>query len=256
MKIVLSIVIVLLLGLCGWVRYTSTRPTEAHRSIISGLKVELKESRAEFDAANEALATAKSENENLRRRVASLETAAVARSFPGEGNSGTAPPAAASSAAPSPSQSIAPSPSRSAAPPPTGGWTIETRLSELQMTFDSHRHGIESRKNLLEDDLAALRAKRKAVENTEFYFSEQTPRVDLDGNVTGNRGVRTSSADRDRAKGKVADQAAEVDLEIARKQTEIAKTVREMESLRENYSKALVRIREEFGLSGDRAAGN
>lgn len=248
MKIVLSIVIVLLLGLSGWIRYTSTRPTEAHRSVISGLKDELKESRAEFDAANEALATAKSEIENLKRRVASLETAAVARSFSGESNSGTAAPAVPSGARPSSSRSVAPT--------PTGGGTLNARLSELQATFDAHRLGIENRKNLLESDLAALRAKRKAVENTEFNFSEQTTRVDLDGFVIGNRGVRTSSADRDRAQAKVADQVAEVDVEIARKQTEINRVIAEMDSLRENYSKALVRANEEFSVSGAPAAGN
>ena len=248
MKIVLISIIVLLLGLCGWIRHTSTRPTEAHRSVISGLKVELKESRAEFDAANEALATAKSEIGNLKRLVASFETAAVARSFSGEGNPGAAAPAVASGAASSPS--------RTAAPPQAGGGTLSARLSELQATFDAHRLGIENRKNLLESDLAALRAKRKAAENTEFNFSEQSILVDPDGNVIGNRGVRTSSADRDRARAKVADGVAGVDAEIARKQTEINGLVGEMDSLRENYNKALVRANEEFGVSGAPASGN
>jgi BMFP domain-containing protein YqiC len=44
----------------------------------------LRESRAEFDAANEALATAKLEIGNLKQRMASLETAAVARRFSGD----------------------------------------------------------------------------------------------------------------------------------------------------------------------------
>lgn len=240
MKIFLSLVIVLLLGLCGWVRYTSTRPTEAHRSVISGLKAELKESRAEFDAANEALGVARSEIENLKRRLASLETAAVERSFPGEGNAAAGSPAVAS-------------PDPSVAATPAGGWTLETRLSALRATFDSHRLAIENRKSLLESDLSALRAKRKSVENTELHFSEQSARVDVDGIVTGNRGVRTSAADRDRAKAKVADQVAEVDIEIARKQSEISSAISEMEALRDNYSKALVRAQEEFKLSGKSA---
>lgn len=244
MKIFLSLVIVLLLGLCGWVRYTSTRPTEAHRTVISGLKAELKESRAEFDAANEALGVARSEIENLKRRMASLETAAVERSFPGEGNAAAGSPAVASPDPPS-----SPSSSPSVAATPAGGWTLETRLSALRATFDSHRLAIENRKSLLESDLSTLRAKRRSVENTELHFSEQTTRVDLDGNVTGNRGVRTSAADRDRAKAKVADQVAEVDIEIERKQSEISRAVSEMEALRNNYSKALVRAQEEFKLS-------
>jgi predicted nucleic acid-binding Zn-ribbon protein len=247
MKIFLSLVIVLLLGLCGWVRYTSTRPTEAHRSVISGLKAELKESRAEFDAANEALGVARSEIENLKRRLASLETAAVERSFPVEGNAAAVSPAVAPAA---------PSSSPAVALTPAGGWTLEARLSALQATFDTHRLSIENRKSLLESDLAALRAKRKSVENTELHFSEQTNRVDLDGNVIGNRGVRTSSADRDRAKAKVADQVAEVDLQIARKQTEINRVISEMDALRENYSKALVRAKEEFGVGQSPAFGN
>lgn len=59
MKLFLSFLIVLLLGLCGWIRFTSTRRTEAHRKIIAGLKTELKEARAEFDTAREELAVAK-----------------------------------------------------------------------------------------------------------------------------------------------------------------------------------------------------
>jgi hypothetical protein len=68
--------------------------------------------------------------------------------------------------------------------------------------------------------------------------------------------VRTSSADRDRARAKVADQVAGVDAEIARKQTGINGLVGEMDSLRENYNKALVRANEEFGVSGAPASGN
>jgi len=249
MKIFLSVVIVLLLGLCGWIRFTSTRPTEAHRIIISGLKTELEESRAEFDASRGALTAAKGEIENLRRRLASLEGESVARNFPG--TSPVAPPVT------SPGGAIAaPAPAPGFTTGAAGGPTLVNRLSELGATFETHRLVIENRKSVLDRELAMLYANRKSVQNTELYFSEQTTRVDLDGNFIGNRGVRTSSADRDRAKAKVADKVAEVDREIAANQTEINKAVSEMESLRDNYSKAIVRAREEFGVSGAPKRGN
>jgi chromosome segregation ATPase len=92
------------------------------------------------------------------------------------------------------------------------------------------------------------------VANTELHFSEQSTVVDLDGNVTGNRGVRTSMADRARATAKLAEQVAEVDREIAGKQLEINKLVGEMETLRQNYSKAIARAQEEFSADGGAAA--
>lgn len=125
-----------------------------------------------------------------------------------------------------------------------------SRLSALKATCDSHRLSIGNRKDLLEVDLAALHSKRSAVANTELHFSEQSAVVDLDGNVTGNRGVRTSMADRARATAKLAEQVAEVDREIAGKQLEINKLVGEMEALRQNYSKATARVHGEFGADG------
>jgi len=243
MKIFLSVVIVFLLGACGWIRFTSTRPTEVHRTIISGLKTELEESRAEFDASRGALAAAKGEIGNLRRRLASLEGEAVARSFPG-----TAPvvPRVTSSGG----AIAAPAPAPGFTTGEVRGLTLENRLSELGATFETHRLVIENRKSVLDRELAMLSANRKSVQSTELHFSEQTTRIDLDGNFIGNRGVRTSSADRDRARAKVAGKVAEVDREIAAKQTEINKAVSEMESLRDNYSKAIVRARDEFGVSG------
>jgi predicted nucleic acid-binding Zn-ribbon protein len=256
MKVFLCLVIVVLIVLCAWIRFTATRPTEAHRVIISGLKAELEDSRAEFDTANEALDTAKAEIEGLKRRIASLETAAVARSFSNEGNSAAVPPAGSSPPVAAAAPSLPPTPSHPVAGRQPGGATLAIRLSELKATFDAHRLSIENRKALLESDLAALNSKRRSVANTELHFSEQSTRVDLEGNVLGNRGVRTSTADRERAQAKVADQVAEVDREIARKQTEINRVAGEMDSLRENYSKALVRANEEFGVKSSPTFGN
>jgi len=210
MKVFLCFVIVLLIALCAWIHFTATKPTGTHRAIISGLKAELEDSRAEFDAASETLDKAKAEIEELKQRLASLETVP----------------------------------------------TLEIRLSELKATFDVHHLSLGNRKALLESDLAALNSRRQSVADTELHFSEQSTRVDTDGIVFGNRGVRTSSADRERAKSKVADQVAEVDLEIVRKQAEISRVIGEMDSLRENYSKALVRLNGEFGVKSSPAFGN
>lgn len=241
MKLFLSLVIVALLGLCAWVRFTSTRPSEVHRAIIAGLKDELEQSRAAIDASTEALIAAKGELENMRRRLASLETEAVARSFPPQSGQDQG---ASTGARPVTAPLVGPT-----AAPAQGG-TLESRLSELEATLNTHRAVIEDRKSGLDRELAALQAKRKSVQNTELHFSEQTARVDVEGNFLGNRGVRTSSADRDRAKAKIADQVAEVDREIAGKQTGIDKALRELESLRESYSRAVARAKQEFGASG------
>jgi hypothetical protein len=244
MKRFLGIIIVLLLGLCGWIRFTSTRPTETHRKIIAGLKTELKEAQAEFDTAREELAVAKGEIESLKRRYAALESNEVARHFPPASDS----PAVVGEGGPE----EAPDPK---APFPSSKHEdLISRLSALKATYDSHRLSIENRKDLLEVDLAALHSKRNAVAKTELHFSEQSAVVDLDGNVTGNRGVRTSMADRARATAKLAEQVAEVDREIAGKQLEINKLVGEMETLRQNYSKAIARAQEEFSADKGAAA--
>lgn len=239
MKAFLSVVIVALLGVCAWIYFTATRPTEAHRAIISGLKAELKESRAEFDRSQEALAIAEVEIESLKGRLASVEAGAVARIFP-DGNSplplGT--DAAVSDAPADSSPPVATSSAKAG--------TLEGRLSELKAIFESNRLSIENRKDLLEGELASLQARRKSVANTELHFSEQSTRVDVDGFVRGNRGVRTSSADRGRAEAKIADKLAEIDRAIAEKQAARARLVTEMEGLRANYSKAILRAREEF----------
>ncbi|GEM_PF-1812939 len=187
MKKLFSFVIVLLLGFCGWIRFTSTRPTEAHRTIITGLKDEMKESRADFDTTNEALVTAKGEIENLKRRLESLEGEAVARSFPAQTGPERGNPTVASPV-------TAPVPVPAAGP--AGAPTQQDRLSLLRATYDSHRLSIENRKSILEGEISVLKTKRKSVENTELHFSEQSTRVDVDGMVTGNRNVRTSSAAR------------------------------------------------------------
>lgn len=231
MKAFLGVVIVVLLGLCTWIYFTATRPTEAHRAIISGLKAELKESRAEFDRSQEALAAAGEEIESLQGRLASLETGAVERDFPDRDRPPPTAPAVSSPAAPVASVKAG---------------TLESRLSELKAIFESNRLSIENRKDLLEDELAALQARRKTVANTELHFSEQSTRIDADGVVRGNRGVRTSSADRGRAEAKIADQLAEIDRVIAEKQAARARLVTEMEGLRAHYSKAILRAGEEF----------
>lgn len=244
MKLFLGIIIVLLLGLCGWIRFTSTRPTETHRKIIAGLKTELKEAQAEFDTARGELAVAKGEIESLKRRYAALESREVARHFPPASDSPAAVGGGGSELVPGPKAPL----------PSSKHEDLMSRLSELKATYDSHRLSIENRKDLLEVDLAALHSKRRAVANTELHFSEQSTVVDLDGNVTGNRGVRTSMADRARATAKLAEQVAEVDREIAGKQLEINKLVGEMETLRQNYSKAIARAQEEFSADGGAAA--
>jgi hypothetical protein len=234
MKRFLGIIIVLLLGLCGWIRFTSTRPTETHRKIIAGLKTELKEAQAEFDTAREELAVAKGEIESLKRRYAALESREVARHFPPASDSPAAVGEGGSELAPGPKAPL----------PSTKHEDLISRLSVLKATYDSHRLSIENRKDLLEVDLAALHSKRRAVANTELNFSEQSARVDADGFVLGNRGVRTSAADRDRAKAKIADKVTEIDGEIAKKQAEINKVVGELVVLQDNYNKAITRARE------------
>lgn len=238
MKIFLCLIIVALLGLCGSIYFTATRPTESHRVIISGLKAELRESRVEFDRSQEALATAKEEVERLKERLSSLEERAASRIFSDQDS-----PVPVEQTAPV-VPSVPATPPVAAAPAPTG--TLESRLSELKGIFESNLLSIENRKDLLKIEIASLQNRRRSVANTELYFSEQSTRVDMDGFVRGNRGVRTSSADRDRAETKIADKVAEVDQEIAKKQVEMASLVSEMESLRKNYSKAILRARAEF----------
>jgi uncharacterized coiled-coil protein SlyX len=241
MKKTLIVVIVLLLGLCGWIRYTSTRPSEAHRVVISGLKGELRESRAEFDLSRQELAAAKADLETLKRRLASLEQSAVERSF-------SAPESPAQVAQVATGGSPAP-PSVSASSSPKAG-PLESRLSELQVTFETHRLDIQNRQNLIGGELESLKSRRNLVENTELHFSEQSVMTDVDGSVLGNRGVRTSSADRTRARSKINEKVAEVDLEIAKKQTELNLVFEEMEALRDNYNKAILRAGEELGVKG------
>src|SRR5690606_5437710 len=59
MKAALSFLVVALVGLVLWVRHTSTRPTEAHRAIIAGLKEELAAAAREQAALRSELSQAK-----------------------------------------------------------------------------------------------------------------------------------------------------------------------------------------------------
>lgn len=222
MKALLTSLVVILLGLVFWVRHVSVRPTEAHREIIAGLKEELEESEIERDKLVTELAQLKAA---LKQPHASTQH---------DGGGFTELPSSAPAALPASDSGSA-------------STTLEKRLQELSDIYHRNHAGILKRKAGFEAALDAGRAKREAILAAPMTFSEQTTITDIEGNVTGMRGVRTSNADRERALAKRNDTIKEIDIEIKSMLAQIAGTEAEIKRLDELYQNAIAKAKAEFG---------
>lgn len=236
MKVFLGMLVVILTGLVFWVRHVSVRPSEAHRGIIAGLKEELADSESERDRLVAELAAAKAEIQRLGAGRASTPAA-----FP----DAAAPVTAAPSSAAFPSGTAA-SPAAPAAPP-AGAATLDERLRQLAEIHHRNHSGLVQEKATRQASLESLVKDRKLLADSPFNFSEQTTVTDTEGNVTGVRGVRTSSADRDRAYARRSEQLAEMDVEIKELTARIAATEAEIRRLDLLYENAVATARSDFG---------
>ncbi len=228
MKVFLGLLVVILTGLVFWVRHVSVRPSEAHRGIIAGLKEELADSESERDRLVAELAAAKAEIQRLGAGRASTPAAfpdAAAPAFPSGPAATPAAPAA----------------------PPAGAATLDERLRQLAEIHHRNHSGLVQERATRQASLESLEKDRKLLADTPFNFSEQTTVTDTEGNVTGVRGVRTSSADRDRAKARRSEQLAEMDVEIKELTARIAATEAEIRRLDLLYENAVAKARSDFG---------
>lgn len=228
MKVFLGLLVVILTGLVFWVRHVSVRPSEAHRGIIAGLKEELADSESERDRLVAELAAAKAEIQRL-----------------GAGRVST-PAAFPDAAAPALPSGTAATPAAPAAPP-AGATTLDERLRQLAEIHHRNHSGLVQQKATQQASLESLVKDRKLLADTPFNFSEQTTVTDTEGNVTGVRGVRTSSADRDRAYAKRSEQLAEMDAEIKELTARIAATEAEIRRIDLLYENAVTKARSDFG---------
>ncbi len=165
MKAFLTFIIVLLLGLTGWIWHFKTRPTEEHRAIIAGLEAELNEAVKERNRLHGELVQVKAE---LARKD-------------GEGEAAPGTDA---------------SPTVQTRPPD------QQRLEELKAIHDRNVAEIEKERVEAERVLAEAKEQHKKAAEAKPEFSEHrsTTATNPDGTISfsGNRGIRTSKADRER----------------------------------------------------------
>lgn len=167
------LLVILRAGLMFAVWHSATRPTEARRAIIAGLEEELEGSEFERDRLVTELSQANAALKRLRGG-----TTDSASAFDDPVRSAVAAPATPA--------------------PVVFATTPDGRLRQLSDIY--HRNHAELlRKTGFEASLVSNRAKRKTILEAPMSFSEQTTTTDIEGNVTGMRGVRTSNADRERA---------------------------------------------------------
>jgi hypothetical protein len=221
MKAFLVLLVMILTGLVFAVWHFSTRPTEAHRAIIAGLKEELEDSESERARLATELAQAKAALERSR---------------------GRAPNSAGAFDNPTPSEVPTPVTPVTVVP----ATTVDGRLRQLSDIYHRNHAELLKKKAGYEASLESSRAKRTALANAPMSFSEQTTTTDIEGNVTGMRGVRTSNADRDRAVAKRDDQIAQIDVEIKGISTQIAGVDAEMKRLDELYKNAVAKAKGEL----------
>jgi hypothetical protein len=222
MKAFLVLLVIILTGLVLAVWHFATRPTEAHRAIIAGLKEELEGSESERDRLITELSQAK---------------AALGRLRGGTTDSASAFDETTSSVG------VAP-----ATPGPVvPATTLDGRLRQLSDIHHRNRAELLKKKAGLEASLESSRAKRKTVLDSPMSFSEQTTTTDIEGNVTGMRGVRTSNADRERAVAKRDDEIAKIDVEIKSLSTQVAGVDAELKRLDELYQNAVAKAKAGMG---------
>jgi uncharacterized protein YlxW (UPF0749 family) len=223
MKAFLVLLVILLAGLMFAVWHFATRPTEAHRAIIAGLKEELEDSESERDRLVTELSQAKAALERLR--------------------GGTTDPA---SAFDDPARSAVAVPATPA--PVVSATTPNGRLRQLSDIYHRNHAELVEKKAGFEASLESSRAKRKTILEAPMSFSEQTTTTDIEGNVTGMRGVRTSNADRERAVAKRDDEIAKIDVEIKSLSTQVAGVDAEIKRLDELYRNAVAKAKTEMGI--------
>lgn len=228
MKTFFVVVVLILTGLVFWVRHVSVRPTEAHREIIAGLKEELEDSRVERDQLAVELSKVKAALERAR----ATSTAVFDET--------TSP---ASAAAP---DSVIAMTGGEATSAPVPATTLEARLAQLGEIYHRNHSALLEEKAALEATLESVRAKRKLLVDTPMKFSEQTTVTDVEGNVTGLRGVRTSNADRQRAFAKRDDQIAQMDVEIKELVGSIVRSEGGIKRLDEFYQNAIAKAKAEM----------
>jgi len=221
MKAFLMILVIILTGLVFAVRHYSTRPTEAHRAVIAELMEDLEGSEFERDRLAAELARAK----------AALERFGGAPAYSGSADREPAP-------------SVAVEPSGAATP--VASTSSDERLRQLSEIYHRNHSELLKKKADREASMDSSRAKRTAVLEAPMSFSEQSQSTDIEGNVTGMRGVRTSNADRARAIAKRDDQIALIDAEIKTLSTQIAGVDAEMKRLDELYKNAIAKAKGEM----------
>jgi septal ring factor EnvC (AmiA/AmiB activator) len=221
MKSFLVLLVIVLTGLVFAVWHFSTRPTEAHRAIIAGLKEELKDSESERDRLVSELAQAKAALERL---------------------SGAPPASIGAFDEPTPPVVLAPVTPGPSVP----ASALDGRLRELSDIYHRNHAELLKKKAGYEASLESSRERRKVDVEAPMSFSEQTETTDTEGNVTGMRGVRTSTADRERTIAKRDDQIAQIDAEIKKLSTQIAGVDAEMKRLDEFYKNAVAKAKGEL----------
>lgn len=179
MKRLLALLVVVLVGLVFWVRHVSVRPSEAHRAIIAGLKEELAAAEREKALLASELARTKEELAASGRR-----------------------PSPTADAAPFDSSSPAPAAAAPSAPPATAPESVSeagaARFAQLRDIYDRNLRALEVEREKAALTLRTAQERREHLRRNPPSFSEQRQAMDIDGNVIGNRGVRTSDADRNR----------------------------------------------------------
>lgn len=227
MKAFLVFVILVFLGLLGATWHFKTRPTEAHRQIIADLK--------------EELATAEREQAELRIELsrARAELATVKVLGP--------QPASAPSFAASPSAPSAPASSAPAAPPSTG---IDARLAQLRTIYDNNLRALEADREKATLTLRTAKEQREYLQRNPPSFKEQTQVTDIDGSIVGNRGVRTSNSDRNRAMALHREKIEQLDRSILENEQKLKEIDQRRALLDEQYRNAVAKARADSTWSG------
>lgn len=221
MKRFLVGIIIALAALAGWIQYTATRPTELHREIIAGLKADLSEAETKAAEWEREVSILTTENRELKRRNE------LSDASPGSPAGG----------------SVADSTwSESGASGASGDATSHgDRIAQIEAIYTLHRDPLEKRSRELSGEIAGMKRRKEQVADTTLTFSEQSTMTDADGNFVGNRGVRTSQADRDQARRKLDEKVKEIGNSIIALEGELATVERELTTLRTNYTRALSR---------------
>lgn len=217
MKAVIALILIAGLGFAAFHYQQQARTLAA---TVTDLGTEAREQKREIDKLEKALEKAEAELEARKEIAEAIPTRP------------TGTPSA-------PKESTATGPATTAAPAPNPAAERAAKIAQLEAEYDTRKAEMDTKQ--AEIDAARQRAQTFIAEARASHpqFSEQSARFDNAGNLIGNKGIRTSQADREKAMALYNQRIAAAEAGMAKVDEEQAKLNAQREAVARQFNEAM-----------------